>query len=397
MADILPPFLTIADDLSGAAECASALVRYGAAASVHLRSATNSDRNPAMLGHVVLDANLRSAGASEHARRLDNELVTHSAHFAQVVLKVDSALRGRIGTAIAVAARHGPTLVATALPSIGRASIDGKVVSHDAELAHVTAHGEESAPASVLDVLPPDSHHHHISLENVRNERLSGIVERSLAATNSVVTCDAETDDDLDRIVKAIPSSAGTVLIGSAGLVAALARAEPALRTPEPQSVPIDDPPGPRLILVGSRSSAAQSQVHALTLAESDVLLLRADTSNIDAIVDAVTTRIAVHTVTVTVEDGDGDPRRIVRALAKIAASVPSFVPLVTIGGQTARAVADELGILRFRIRGELDYGATVCESDTGRTVIIRPGSFGKTESLISLAAHPHLRAEAPK
>ena len=206
------PFLIVADDLTGACDSAAGFLRAGEPVTVALQDAVVEEVD----GVVAIDTDTRGLDESAARRRLE-QLVARLPAGQPVFKKIDSLLRGHVATELAVLRDWFPdrlVVVAPAFPANGRTTRRGVQHLHGRPLLHYGRDlGDGAASSDVLArVLEP-----HRS-RRVTPERL----DRTLVG---VVTCDAETDEDLDRIVAALDRRVADVIwVGSGGLSAALAR-----------------------------------------------------------------------------------------------------------------------------------------------------------------------------
>jgi 4-hydroxythreonine-4-phosphate dehydrogenase len=83
------------------------------------------------------------------------------------------------------------------------------------------------------------------------------------------------------------------------------------------------------------------------------------------------------------------DAHRLVSALADVAARIiDDTADLVLTGGETARTVLDRLGVHSLEPIHEIHTGAIMSVTPTGRRVVTRPGSFGGSDSLVTILHH---------
>ncbi|MET7400030.1 four-carbon acid sugar kinase family protein [Dactylosporangium sp. NPDC005572] len=390
----------VADDLSGACEAAATFLLRTTRISIALDAVAGSADGFRV---VAVDTHSRGLAPAQAAGRVMAAIAGRAG--VPVLKKVDSLLRGNIAaevTALRDLLRTAP-VVATALPAAGRTVVGG--VPHvGGTPLHATAlwHAEPgAAPRTVADALAPMATV-TVPLAVVRGGADGLARALGAAVAGSLVpVCDAETDADLDAIhaaVALLPTP--PVLVGSAGLVAAAARAMPA------------DPAGP--LAVDRRPPAADAVlVVAGTCAPSlagqlDVLAPEADAVvRLDPhalLTDPVgtgrelTARLAGARCVAVSLDGSGDvdaglSARLARALAEaVAPTAGDGRALILTGGETARAVLDRLGVDRLRPAYGCE-GAVVSTTGTGRVVATRPGSFGGPASLAGLVrtvlSHP--------
>ncbi|GAA0323487.1 four-carbon acid sugar kinase family protein [Kineococcus aurantiacus] len=376
--------LVLADDLSGAAESAAALRvrgsrRYG---PVHVALWPA----PVPPGDVVIDLHSRHLPAADVEHRLTDVLHHHRSR--TVVTKVDSLLRGNLVPVVRAARKT--VLLAPALPVAGRTVRDGRLLVEGRPLATTAAWAIEDRPApdTVADALPgvPTT---TLPLDLVRSKDLATHLVRIDDGT--VVICDAETDDDLDRLVTA---ASGCALVGSAALVAAVARALPA-GTPEEPELPRDA--RSVVVVVGTAEPVAQQQLRELERAGAPVVDLPC-TDVLDGTAATHLTNAARNPLTVVRLTGRAEGRSLSRALGRVVADAVGPADLVLTGGETARQVLDALGVPSLRVVGQIEHGAVRSETPDGRHVVTRPGSFGAPDSLLTIvrALNPDLLRGTP-
>ncbi|MEN0133648.1 MAG: 4-hydroxythreonine-4-phosphate dehydrogenase PdxA [Rhodococcus sp. (in: high G+C Gram-positive bacteria)] len=380
-----PTVAVLADDLSGAAEVASAFLDRGA---VSLLLGACEAHEPG--GVVVADLDTRSMTAAEAARTMRDALAGIPAG-TLVVKKIDSLLRGNIAAEVSVLAADGPVVFAAGLPAVDR-TVRGGVVHLGSTPLH--AAGVWSAEATS----PPESIAALFPGRPTRNvPRGAGVAEAlaRAASDGALAICDVETDADLDSIVLACRAIPGVRLVGTSALAAAVARTLPRRDVPAPATTL----PESVLTVVGTAEPVAVHQVASLVAAgarhvpvDARKLLLGAvDTGPLRRALD---TGSAVVTVT-----GDVDPsnaRTLSAALGRLVAALQTDrrSDLVLTGGETARAVVDALGITSLHPVHEVHHGAVASVASDGRRVVTRPGSFGDATSLSAIAAY--LRGDQP-
>ncbi|WP_328293540.1 4-hydroxythreonine-4-phosphate dehydrogenase PdxA [Kineococcus sp. NBC_00420] len=364
--------LVLADDLSGAAESAGALRVRGSRRAGPVRIGLWPTR---ITDHdTVLDLDSRHLTARETGARVAE--VLRVAPGRTVVTKIDSLLRGNL--APVVRALGGAVVLAPALPVAGRTVVGGRLLVEGRPLAETAAWATEGreAPATVSDALPGVATT-TITLDVVRSSDLIAQIAQVPAGT--VVVCDAETDDDLDLIVTA---SHGRPLVGSAGLVAAVARALPAEAAheqPDARNVP-------RLVVVvGTAEPTAQRQAEELVDAgATPVDLPCADVLRGTAVAQ-LAQAVSRNSLTVVRLTGTAHGRQLSRALGRVVADAVGPADLVLTGGETARHVLDALHVPSLRFLSQIEHGAVRSETPDGRHVVTRPGSFGGPDSLLRI------------
>ncbi|GAB2957917.1 hypothetical protein GCM10023080_016940 [Streptomyces pseudoechinosporeus] len=395
--------LALADDLSGAAETAVAL---GLPGRIVLGPAP---WDPPQDGKaVVVDLDCRCLPAADAARRV-REALRAVPPDVLVLKKADSLLRGNLAaeTVACVDGAEG-VVVATALPALGR-TVRGGVVHLDGVPLHTTDawRAESTAPPPSISAALGDARTTLVPLEAVRGDALPAVLRAAITAGHLPV-CDAETDADLDLIAEAaLACGPGVRLTGTSGLAAAVGRllrrteGTPAATTAG-QAAPA--PAGgrrqrPLLVVVGTADPSAPAQIAQLTergarhvsvnpdvldsgVMNSDVLSPPAVPHSFDDVSDDVTV--------LSIDSGPGirpgSARRLVSALARLAAARAGEADLVLTGGETARRVLDALGVAHLAPLGQIHHGAVHALTPDGRHVVTRPGSFGDTDSLLRIA-----------
>jgi uncharacterized protein YgbK (DUF1537 family) len=175
--------LALADDLSGAAETAVALMAGGATATIALHAGVCAHRTDVL----VVDLDSRHCAPEEAGAPF-------------VFKKIDSLLRGNVAAEVAAL---GTVVVAPALPVLGR-TVAGGVLHVDGVPLHATSawHAETAAPPpSLAELLGACS---LVDLETVRSGRLAA------ALGAGITVCDA----DLDAIAAAAPLNKAALRAG---------------------------------------------------------------------------------------------------------------------------------------------------------------------------------------
>jgi uncharacterized protein YgbK (DUF1537 family) len=386
----------IADDLTGAADCAAAFAAAGLPAFVAL-----GDASPASAQVVAWDTDSRAATPKESAARVAAAAKRAFDRGARVLYKkIDSTLRGQVGAEVAAlfraATSAGDRAIVIAAPSFpaqgrtmsgGRVRVEGRPLA-ETDLASQPGGGDSGDLAAML------------AAEGLRTARasLAALRASGLDSTADAVVCDAEEEDDLRRIAELGAALPGRVIwVGSGGLARHLPKAL-GLRATAKGLPRLEARRGPLLILVGSRSAAAREQARILcaepgvqrfeldpeallaggeiagwaaadegparALAEGrDVVLLLAERPVIDA----------------------GATRTLAAALGRLAAPLAARAGgLVATGGDTARAVFMVLGATGMHIAGEVEPGVPLGFLDTpGRLPLAtKAGAFGGPSAL---------------
>lgn len=407
----MPRMVVIADDLTGAADCAAPSAARGFSATILLHSAQNRESATTWPDTDILsiDANTRCLPADDAARITADLLRVCDARLGSEYLlfkKLDSTLRGNVGAELAAVLRarraqnskneKPAILMAPALPSQGRTTVGGRLLVHGVPLEETDIwKTEPRAPQSNISLLLAETclSCRLIDTTTVRSG-LSGFrqaISQSARAAD-VVVCDAETDDDLRAIAEACAGERIlAALAGSAGLASQIPQAMGiATNTgfPEPTFSA-----GPSLFVVGTAASASQQQARLLE-AIPDVITIHATSAAL--LNTQFTPKIAEslqsgHDVLLMLDEDEHGSAYEAHLLAPALSSLispcaPLLGGLVATGGETARAILDAFGVRRLRLLGEVETGLPLCVTDgwiRDLPVLTKAGAFGSPQSLI--------------
>ncbi len=374
----------IADDLSGAADCAVGCAVQGLRTVVQLSEAPSSE--PAQV--LAIDAATRSMTPARAAATIGRIAATYQHKPGRVLFKkLDSLLRGHIGPELA-AMRNGraPAVIvmAPALPAQGRTTIDGCQRLHGQRL-------ENAEAPRLLESAGLTSTQINLSLIRGASRQLAATMA-ALAAQHSVLICDAESEADLRSIAAAIATmphagwEGSIVWAGSSGLARHIPEAMGIPGTPGQNEAPRFR--GPILVVVGSRTAVAHEQaceaarsVGMSTVSLSPQELLEAHSP---ALGDALDSGSDVMTVIDSIGGASEDPR-LCAALASLASPhIDKVGALIVTGGETARSVLTASDIAGLRLLREVEPGVPLAVSTGARQipVITKSGSFGSRTTL---------------
>ena len=367
----------VADDLSGAAECAAVLaMATGRPAPLLFGDAQ------ARPGSYAVDTDGRESDAATAAERtalaVRGALRQAAGERVLVYKKIDSTLRGHIASELeALMAEPGlfdAAVVCPTLPEQGRTLRGGVLHVRGEPLKDLTGLLRAADPSAA----PLAAAH---------------LLDGTLANGARLLAVDAEDEAGLDRLAAAILRSERRLLaVGSAGLAKALARQVFGSRA-APTELP--RPGGPVVGVVGSFSPVAASQLDAIERDGRAVVIRLAPDAWLDearAAEGVATAREASREGRPVILTAQGAPmpgsssRALVQAMA--AAAEPllrSASSLVLTGGDTARAVLDRLHIQELQVLGELEPG--ICLSrpadPAAPHIVTKAGAFGDAGALL--------------
>jgi uncharacterized protein YgbK (DUF1537 family) len=399
-----PKLVILADDLSGAADCAAPFARSGFRTEVFLEPELAQDTSSPV---ISIDLNTRELMPGQAVLRTLRavSLVPVNADTLWY-RKIDSILRGNIGPDVLATVRglrdKRIIICAPAFPDTGRTTVKGKVLVNRLPL-------EESGirhrwPKSLSEIfsevgLPTRL----VPLDMVRSGPANLVEYFRSTSEVTVWLLDAETNDDLSIIAQAgLQIREEVVFVGSAGLahqIAALSMCGPVLTREDLSSdrklgseLSLTDKP--ILVVVGSKSEVSRTQFEHLS-ASAGIDFLRIPISALQAgnhptIVDELNRAVASNRdLSITTEiaepvnDQDGAP--LMDTLGKtLKPFMEDFSALVLTGGETARGVLTQSAIGRLRLLDEIEPGITLSVSagKKGIPIIMKAGAFGSLATL---------------
>jgi D-threonate/D-erythronate kinase len=334
--------LLIADDLTGALDSAAAFAQRGMSVICAIDS---TDLHTAFAeGPDVVSVSTNSRESNESFAM--SSLVKTAQSMANypewrtsiLFKKIDSRLKGHVSLEINALRRIKPhVVICPAIPRLGRLVINGCVsgagISQDLQIADVAG----------------------VSADEIINAR---------------------TDADLDSAVA--QSDLGSLFVGAAGLAEALARRitnnAPIRMAPRTQK--------PALIAIGSRDPVTIAQLAPFTTLAAPNGIVPANAQACDPL---------------TVIQMTQGPEKIAGSQAgeQFAKSVSNWVKthrpatLLVSGGESAAAVARNLGCKLLRVEGEVLPGlpvSTMMNSELQAKIITKSGGFGAQDTLTKIA-----------
>lgn len=410
-------WLIVADDLTGAADCAVAFAKRGMPAIVSWAGGTIAEEVPVL----AVDADSRRLSAAEAANRQRAVLNAHYRQKQAVYKKIDSTLRGQpaaetaaLIAALRAAGRKSVAVISPAFPATGRTTEGGHVLVQGKRLEETALWALEHtyASANLPDVLATAGLRAGTApLDVVRQGRtaLGELIIDAVREGFDAVVCDAASEADLRAIADATLPMADRVLwVGSGGLAAALAELEPEMAaSPAPSRRDL----GGILFVVGSLAQASRAAAARLVgerqvrpvVVPPAVLLKDENGSDRDDLAQTVAAALAAGE-DVLVEIGSSDDPDLGRGaemaarLAGLLASAASRMSaLFATGGETACALLDRLGVQGIRLFEEVEPGVPLglTIGDVALPVVTKAGAFGGEETLVrcldrlhGLAAH---------
>ena len=340
--------LLIADDLTGALDSAAALTGAGLRCVV-ARRPQDVPEALALAPEVLAVSTASRDGSAAAARAAVAAALDAVGPLPEIVLKkVDSRLKGHVAAEVALVAEragHARALVAPAIPAQGRTVVAGALVG--------------TGVAGAIDVAAA-----------VRGSGLTLEVP------------DTASDADLDAALAR--GGAGRLLVGAAGLAAALARS----LAPGPWSIPRPAIAAPILLAIGSHDPITLAQVGRLAATG-----LAAGLEAPDGVCPPLAPGAASLVRLVPGEGRRFDPQA---AGARFAEGIAQVVKngwvrsLLGCGGETADAILGALGGGVLGLEGEVLPGVPVSRILSGGSdlqLVTKSGGFGDEAALVAVVA----------
>jgi uncharacterized protein YgbK (DUF1537 family) len=394
-------WLILADDLTGAADCAIAFAKGGLATAVAW-----SEKVQGALPVLSIDVDSRRLDAGDAARRQVRAQAAHHRPGVRLYKKIDSTLRGQPAAELAAqlealpADRAPLAVVAPSFPGTGRVTLDGRVVvaGQPLEATPIWARDHTYGDGDLVAILAGAGLAAAVvPLDTVRAgaPAVRARMAEARAEGRAAVVCDAATEADLDIVAAASLALDGVVWVGSAGLAAALARQVCPGRSGPPALPPLA---GGVLVVVGSLAEASRLQAarvvregaaQGLSVSAATLLAGPRDPGWLAtaALLGARLAQGADVLLEVAAEDHPDLARgpALAASLAELlAASGPAPGALVATGGETACALLVRLGVHGIELLDEIEPGVPLGLTLGARRipVVTKAGGFGDALTL---------------
>lgn len=335
--------LVLADDATGALECASLLSGFEVAIALNTEQSVDE-------GILVADTETRHLLPGEAGRRIARWA---SLTDAAIFKKTDSTLRGNIAAELLALLPRGPLVYVPAYPALGRTVQNGRLLIHGVPVDQTDFARDARHPVRspvIADLFPPE-----LAVSIGDATELVDFLKRGL---RKIAICDATSDAELDRLTGALQGSYVTVTVaGPGGFVKAWASLG---AYPRKFAMPTPSV-GDWLVVCGSRHPQSRRQARLAELAGLTVLV-SAEEERLPEVVAAELAQRAVGWIAAYRRGQAGRP----------------VLPLgvLVMGGDTAWALWRELAITQLIPLPEVLPGVAVCRS--GELVFVtKAGGFG--------------------
>lgn len=409
--------LIVADDLSGAADCAIAFAGARRRTVVTLEtSGVMKAGDVAGADHVdviAADTDTRRLSPQDAARRTADTFNTLHARGRRLYKKIDSTLRGNWAAEVAaLQPLAGLAIVAPAFPATGRTLQGARVLVHGEPLESTDTWKLENAgrPANVLSMLEETGLQcGSIDVNTLRGDA-NVLVDRIKATATEgtqALIVDAHSGDDLQRLARITAQLDHPLFwVGSGGLARELASLPDLFDAPPRETLVHEKQDGAILVLVGSLSAVSERQC----------AMLRERARVSELIVPPAVLRVGSEHAdwgTWQVKIGDYlerhldllvrigrddafDPAEGAHLSTALAALVaPHFRHvggLIATGGETARAMLSAAGIGSLDLLAEVEAGVAVARPCAPHpacpTIVTKAGAFGSEHALFGAWEH---------
>lgn len=379
-----PQIGLIADDFTGAMD-SGAQFSYSTL-GVHFRFAGQST------GEVEI-VNTASREIDETAARTRVRNVCKLLNGRQLFKKIDSTLRGHVAaeieTILSVFHRYNKAVICSAAPLQGRTIRDGILYINGTPLEQTSFKDDPVYPARTSKIAELiDSPISHIALSQIRGS-LVKLTTAILESKQNVITADAETEDDLLKLARAIHLTS-SLPCGAFGLAKAFLTA---LDIQSIHRIPFL-PKGRVLVLAGSANQMTRDQLKQLELhPQSHVMKLDCapDTATLKQNLSRVPSNKRVFSLCADQEMTVRSPEwlRFGQTVSQVALELLDVLQpetIFVIGGETVTYFCELLQTESIEILGEAAPGIPYGRIHGGRLdqhmLITKAGGFGHAKTL---------------
>jgi D-threonate/D-erythronate kinase len=437
--------LIVADDLSGAADCAIGFANAGRRTVVALGAdeavEAAYDAAAGRLAVIALDTDSRRLAPADAASRaaqawrvLGGAQGAHAGAHAganpglggasqrRLYKKIDSTLRGNwVAEVAALQPLAGLAIVAPAFPATGRTVREGRVFVRGVPLGETETWQLEHA-GKTADLQPmleeAGLRTALLAVESMRDRQpdvLAQAIAEHIRAGVQALIVDAQNEADLNLLARATLALRDAFFwVGSGGLARELAALPELFGDDAPAPVAAHRREGPILTLVGSLSAVSGAQCALLRerTGMAELIVPPAVLRDVESHPESAQWQAAIgaplaagNDLLVRIGRDDAfDPSEGAHLSTALAALVEPHVRhlagLIATGGETARAMLSHAGIGSLELLSEVEPGVAVAQpSDDMRrlTVVTKAGAFGSDHALYGAWLHLRGAQEAAR
>jgi uncharacterized protein YgbK (DUF1537 family) len=364
-----PHLVILADDLTGAADCAVPFVRSGFPSEVFLQPQLVKETEAPV---VSVDLNTRGLTPGQAVQVASRAFTLIPSTTSTVwYRKIDSTLRGNIGPDVLASLRRlgGKRTIfcAPAFPDTGRTTVNGKVLVNGLPLENSGVHQRSSKSLVELFAevgLPTKL----IPLEVIRGGPANLLNHLKSHSRVTAVILDAETNDDLLVIAQTgLQIRQEVIFVGSAGLTHQIA------------AVWGSESLQPRGHDLASEQQPKQNYNNPMLRYSEHDLLDKSKTGK--------GLRLPHKPILIVVGSKSAISRAQCNGVADMLRPfLGQFSALVLTGGETGRGILTQSGIGRLRMVDEIEPGVTLSVS-LGKPeipIVMKAGAFGSPATLLN-------------
>jgi uncharacterized protein YgbK (DUF1537 family) len=394
----VPYIAVLADDLTGASDCAVQFVQAGWGTQLSLHGAQQQLQAQAegqAVDVLALTTRSRALAPEQAAQRVAQEVqLLRGAGCQRLYKKVDSTLRGAFRAEIEAAreawSADAIAVVCPAFPAMGRTLRNGVLYVHGVPVTQTSAATDPVTPVT-QDHVPTLL---QCALVSPLPEDDAPTLARRIEEAGQVVVVDAQTDADLQRLADALALLGERALpVGAGGLAQPLAQVWRRAQARKPV-----------LTIVTSQHSAARGQAEQVRASGAPFwtpsLEQMASEALWQAWCEALDQEVQAHGDAGTwllqapagrLEGLDAD--RVAVRLAQAAAGMidrGAVLGVVVTGGDGAIALLEALGAHGIRLLGEVAPGVPMGVLTGGQApqlpIVTKAGGFGEPDVLLNAA-----------
>lgn len=371
----------ITDDLTSATDGTACFAQNAWKTSI-LRPGWTLDHPTDILS---IDIDSRTEPTEKAVRKIA-ERQTTLATASHVVKQFDSTLRGHVAAecyaALQMSGRRA-LVVVPAFPSAGRTTSNGVQLLHGVPVDQTEFRSDPLNPvlnSSVRDLFKQVSN----SVTCVKN---GADVQKALQKDASIVIVDAETEEQLDEVVRTLFADPKLAWAGSTGLVRAISRTAFDTGVRHETTLPCSVRP---LVVVGSRSTVSRRQLDMFVRHGGGSTVEITPSDDIRTHVRDIRQTMTTQYVSITTPSSPIDPQQASSLLGEVAARLilcKAADGIIATGGETAKHILEMTGVRAIDVIAELEPGVPCCLAKSHTDcfpIVTKAGGFGSDEIFVN-------------
>lgn len=417
----------IADDLTGANDTALQFHLKGCSVQVltNYKDIVKTHENTQVWAVSTESRNIDPDEAKARAKEATTALI-NSLGVEYIYKKVDSTIRGNIAMEIMgviEASDYEAALVMPAFPNEGRITVGGYHLLKGVPIERTEFARDPRAPIYESHIptvlrngLPPNEQDlvSLIELNTVKQGAgpILAKLNELIAAGKKLIVADALSSVDIEQVMLALKKCGTKILpCGSAG--AAQAMCDIVYPEVKYEREPLELPALPKLIVSGSTSELAATQIKRLASDEDveDIYVIDITPEQIlgsecdDIIERAVKNLVRTNTVVIHTSELFSNPDAMTVMLFEKEISREAFISmicdylaeitqvitsqrdliLITVGGETSYKCLHSLGVNCLQILDAVAPAIPLCEDVKNRLIVTKSGNLGNSKTLIDV------------